>query len=198
MSGRARGRCIPTSTRRAWRAFAPPGTARAVAPAFNIHANEGMGPVFVHVAVDDHSRYAYLEQHADERAPTCVAFLERALAHFAELGLAPAEAVMTDGARCYRTAVVFQEALARAGARHIVTPPYTPRWNGKAERFTPTMKAKWAFAHEWPSAARARASHRGFGPTIGAGSTARSGTGRRSAAFTTSVGRTARSPSRPP
>ena len=122
------------------------------------HHNEGMGYVFVHVAVDDHSRYAYVEQHADERADTCAAFLGRALAHFAELGMGPPEAVMTDGARNYRTAAVFQAALRRAGARHILTPPYTPRWNGKAERFIQTMKAEWAYAHEWPSsAARARA-----------------------------------------
>jgi len=122
------------------------------------HANIGMGQVFVHVAVDDHSRYAYVEQHADERAPTCAAFLERALAHFVELGLEPAEAVMTDGARNYRTAAIFREALARAEARHILTPPYTPRWNGKAERFIQTMKNEWAYAHEWPSSAtRARA-----------------------------------------
>ena len=107
------------------------------------------------MAVDDNSRYAYVEQHADERAPTCAAFLERALAHFAELGMA-AEAVMTDGARSYRTAAVFQEALARAGARHILTPPYTPRWNGKAERFIQTLKAEWAYAHEWPQLARPR------------------------------------------
>lgn len=122
------------------------------------HANIGMGRVFVHVAVDDHSRYAYVEQHADERAPTCAAFLERALAHFVELGLEPAEAVMTDGARNYRTAAIFQQALARAGVRHILTPPYTPRWNGKAERFIQTMKNEWAYAHEWPSSTtRARA-----------------------------------------
>lgn len=122
------------------------------------HTNEGMGHVYLHVAVDDHSRYAYVEQHPDERAPTCVAFLERALSHFRELGLEPAEAVMTDGARAYRTAAVFRDALARCGARHILTPPYTPRWNGKAERFIQTMKAEWAYAHEWPSsAARARA-----------------------------------------
>ena len=122
------------------------------------HANEGMGHVHLHVAVDDHSRYAYVEQHPDERGPTCAAFLGRALAHFAELGLEPAEAVMSDGARNYRTAAVFQAALAEAGARHILTPPYTPRWNGKAERFIQTLKAEWAYAHEWPSsAARARA-----------------------------------------
>ncbi len=88
----------------------------------------------------------------------CAAFLERALDHFGELGLEPAEAVMTDGARCYRTATVFRDALARWGARHIVTPPYTPRWNGKVERFIQTMKNEWAYAHEWPSSAtRARA-----------------------------------------
>ncbi|HEX2503169.1 MAG TPA: integrase core domain-containing protein [Miltoncostaeaceae bacterium] len=71
--------------------------------------------------------------------------------------MGPVEAVMTDGARNYRTAV-FQEALARAGARHILSPPYTPRWNGKAERFIQTLKAEWAYAHEWPSSLpRARA-----------------------------------------
>ncbi len=122
------------------------------------HANIGLGHVYLHVAVDDMSRYAYVEQHADERASTCAAFLARALAHFGELGLAPTEAVMTDGARSYRTAAVFKDALASAGARHIVTPPYTPRWNGKAERFIQTMKTEWAYAHEWPSSsARARA-----------------------------------------
>jgi transposase InsO family protein len=117
----------------------------------DIHANQGLGPVFVHVAVDDHSRYVYLEQHADERALTCAAFLERALAHFCELGLEPAEAVMTDGARCYRTAAVFRDALARAGARHILTPPYTPRWNGKLERFNQTLDDEWARSREWPN-----------------------------------------------
>ena len=122
------------------------------------HANIGTGHVYLHVALDDNSRYAYVEQHPDERAPTCAAFLARALAHFAELGLAGPEAVMTDGARNYRTAAIFQAALAAAGARHILTPPYTPRWNGKAERFIQTLKAEWAYAHEWPSsAARARA-----------------------------------------
>ena len=138
--------------------FGSPGHRTRGRAGVDVHANEGMGATFVHVAVDDHSRYAYVEQHADERAPTCAAFLERALAHFAELGLEPAEAVMTDGARCYRTAVVFQQALRAAGARHIVTPPYTPRWNGKVERFIQTMKSEWAYAHEWPSSvARARA-----------------------------------------
>jgi len=119
--------------------------------------NRGAGWVFIHVAVDDHSRYVYVKQHADERAGTCRAFLARALAHFRELGLAP-EAVMTDGALSYRLSRAFAGLLAAHGLRHILTPPYTPRWNGKAERFIQTLKREWAYAHEWPSsAARARA-----------------------------------------
>jgi transposase len=96
------------------------------------HAHAGLGHVFVHVAVDDRSRYAYVEQHADERGETCARFLARALGHFAAVGLGPPEAVMTDGAMNYRHARAFQAVLAAWGARHILTPPYTPRWNGKA------------------------------------------------------------------
>jgi transposase InsO family protein len=137
--------------------FARPGhrtRGRAGAP----HANVGLGHVYLHVAVDDRSRYAYVEQHPDERGETCARFLRRAVAHFAALGLEGPEAVMSDNARNYTTSRAFQAQLRRAGARHITTPPYTPRWNGKAERFIQTLKAEWAYAHEWPSsAARARA-----------------------------------------
>jgi transposase InsO family protein len=119
--------------------------------------NRGIGWVFVHVAVDDHSRYAYIEQLPAEDAATCAAFVHRALAHFAALGLNP-EAVMTDGALAYRRSRAFAAALAEHGVRHILTPPYTPRWNGKAERLIQTLKREWAYAHEWPSSAtRARA-----------------------------------------
>jgi transposase InsO family protein len=117
-----------------------------------------LGYVFLHVAVDDNSRYAYVEEHADERGETAAAFLRRALAHFAELGLEPAEAVMSDRAMAYRESQAFKEELARAGARQILTPPYTPRWNGKVERFIQTLKREWAYAHSWPSSAeRSRA-----------------------------------------
>lgn len=119
---------------------------------------EGLGYVVVHVAIDDHSRYAYVEQHTDETGDTCARFLDRALRHFTGLGLAPAQAVMTDNARNYRSSKIFQETLRAHGAKHILTPPYTPRWNGKAERFIQTMKREWAYAHEWPSSgARTRA-----------------------------------------
>lgn len=122
------------------------------------NSDRGLGHVVVHVAIDDHSRYAYLEQHADEKGDTCARCLARALRHFTDLGLNPAEAVMTDNARNYRSSRVFRETLRAHGAKHILTPPYTPRWNGKAERFIQTMKREWAYAHEWPSSqARTRA-----------------------------------------
>lgn len=113
--------------------------------------------MFIHVAVDDHSRYAYIEQLGDADAATCAAFVERALTHFTELGLQP-EAVMTDGALACRRSRAFAAVVAAHRLRHILTPPYTPRWNGKAERLIQPLKREWAYAHEWPSsAARARA-----------------------------------------
>jgi len=103
----------------------------------------------IHMAIDDHSRYADIEQHTDEKGETCARFLARALSHFREIGMTPAGAVMTDNARNYRSA---------HGAKHILTPPYTPRVNAKAEHFIQTMKRDWAYAHERPrSRARTRA-----------------------------------------
>lgn len=122
------------------------------------HRSRGAGQVYLHAAVDDCSRYAYVEQHPDERLETCVAFLGRALAHFGALGMDRPRALMTDGAAAYRLGRAFQALLAEREIRHILTPPYTPRWNGKVERFIQTMKNEWAYAHEWPSSvARARA-----------------------------------------
>jgi transposase InsO family protein len=114
--------------------------------------NRGAGWVFVHVVVDDMSRYAYIEQLVDARAKTCAAFLERALPHPGELGMTP-EALMTDGAVAYRRSRVFGQGWSPRLA-HIITPP----WNGRAERLIQTLKRGWAYAHEWPSStARARA-----------------------------------------
>jgi transposase InsO family protein len=116
------------------------------------------GWVYLHVVIDDHSRYLYVEQHSREDADTNVRTLQRALAHFAELGLAPPEAVMTDNAKVYTRSRRFGELLSAIGAKHITTPPYTPRWNGKAERVIRTLQDEWAYAHSWPSShARTRA-----------------------------------------
>jgi transposase InsO family protein len=116
------------------------------------HRNRGAGYVYLHACVDDRSRYAYVEQHPDERAVTAAAFMRRAIAHFSKLGLDPPEAVMSDNGACYR-AHAFAAELQRAGARQIFTPPYTPRWNGKVERFFQTLKREWAYAHTWPNSA---------------------------------------------
>ena len=113
----------------------------------------GIGSVYLHGCVDDRSRYAYVEEHPDQRAETAAAFMRRALEHFKALGLQAPEAVMTDNGNAYRSRV-FAGELTRVGARQIFTPPYTPRWNGKVERFFQTLKREWAFAHTWPSSAR--------------------------------------------
>src|SRR6188474_3255080 len=102
--------------------------------------NRGVGWEYLHVVIDDNSRLAYVERHAREDAETNAATLERAIAWFSSLGLEPPEAVMTDNAMVYRQARLFKELLARHGVRHILTPPYTPRWNGKAERFIQTLQ----------------------------------------------------------
>jgi len=124
--------------------------------------NRGAGWDYLHVVVDDHTRLAYVELHGREDQETNARTLERAIGWFAELGLAAPEAVMTDGAMVYRHSRRFKSLLAAAGARHIVTPPYTPRWNGKAERFIQTLQNEWAYAHSYPSSTARAKSLRSF------------------------------------
>jgi transposase InsO family protein len=122
----------------------------------------GWGYVFLHVAVDDRSRYAYVEQHRDEGGETAARFLRRAVEHFLALGLGAPEAVMSDRAMAYRRSRAFADELAAIGARHILTPPYTPRWNGKVERFIQTLKREWAYAHAWPNSVERTRALRSF------------------------------------
>jgi transposase InsO family protein len=120
--------------------------------------HRGIGYDHLHCIVDDHSRVAYVELHPREDSDTNAATLERGLRFFAELGLDPPEAVMTDNAMVYRNSRRFQQLLADREIRHIRTPAYTPRWNGKVERFIQTLQNEWAYAHTWPdSHTRARA-----------------------------------------
>ena len=102
-----------------------------------------LGHDHFHAIVDDHSRLAYGELLSDEQAATVTAFTERALAWFAGHGIS-ARRVMTDGAWSYTRNRDLRELLTERGIRHIVTPPYTPRWNGKVERFHQTMEREWA------------------------------------------------------
>jgi transposase InsO family protein len=116
------------------------------------------GYVYLHCVIDDRSRYAYVEQHPSQGGSTAAAVLGRAIEHFSALGLSSPEAVMSDNAFAYTKSAAFKAALDRHGARHILIPPYTPRWNGKVERFIQTLKREWAYAHAWPnSAERSRA-----------------------------------------
>jgi transposase InsO family protein len=105
--------------------------------------NTQLGYDYLHAIVDDHSRLAYAELLADTRAATVTAFTERALAYFTDHGIA-VRRLMTDGAWSYRHNRSLRHLLTNRGIRHIITPPYTPRWNGKVERLHQTMDREWA------------------------------------------------------
>ena len=108
------------------------------------------GSDFLHVAVDDHSRYAYVEALPDERGSTSAAFLTRALAHFSRRGVR-VRRVLTDNAKSYTASRDFLDAAANAGVRLRHTRPYRPQTNGKAERFIQTLQAEWAYARPYRS-----------------------------------------------
>ena len=116
-----------------------------------MHGNKGHGWDFLHVCIDDASRLAYTEILPSERKEDTTAFLERALAWMARLGVT-VERVMTDNGSAYRSKL-FAKALGDAGARHVRTRPYTPRTNGKAERFIQTSLREWAYAKPYSSSA---------------------------------------------
>jgi transposase InsO family protein len=110
-----------------------------------------IGWEFVHVAVDDFSRLAYVEVHADERAATAIGFLERATRFFASHGIT-VERVMTDNGSPY-ISHAHKHACQRLGIRHLRTRPYRPRTNGKAERFIQTLTRRWAHGRAYQSSA---------------------------------------------
>jgi transposase InsO family protein len=104
---------------------------------------------FVHVCVDDHSRLAYAEVLADERAVTAVGFLQRAVAFYAAHGIT-VQRVMTDNGAAYRSHA-HQIACRQLAIRHLTTQPYRPRTNGKAERFIQTLTRRWAHGRTYQS-----------------------------------------------
>jgi transposase InsO family protein len=116
----------------------------------------GAGWDFLHVCVDDASRLAYTEILSSERKEDTAAFLQRALGWLGRHGVT-VQRVMTDNGSAYRSKL-FAKTLQQAGARHVRTRPYTPRTNGKAERFIQTTLREWAYARPYQcSAERARA-----------------------------------------
>ena len=116
----------------------------------NAESEHAVGSDYAHAIVDDHSRLAYVELHADEKAATVTGFLERALAYFADHGIT-AKRLMTDNAFSYVKNRSLRELLTREGIRHLTTEPYRPRTNGKVERFHQTMAREWAYGLSYRS-----------------------------------------------
>jgi transposase InsO family protein len=107
----------------------------------------GVGWEYVHLAIDDHSRLAYSQILPDEKRTSCLRFLFNALRYFRSLGV-KVQRVMTDNGSSFRSHR-YATALRRLRIRHLRTKPYTPRTNGKAERFVQTSLREWAYARAY-------------------------------------------------
>jgi transposase InsO family protein len=107
----------------------------------------GIGWEFVHVCIDDHSRLGRADIMPDEKKESAIAALRAAVVWYASLGIT-VERVMTDNGPCYRSKA-FEKTCAALGLRHIFTKPYTPKTNGKAERFIQSSLREWAYARAY-------------------------------------------------
>ncbi len=108
-----------------------------------------LGYGYVHAAVDDRTRLAYVEVLGDEKAATAVGFTQRAVAWFADHGI-PVASVMTDNGACYRSHL-YRDTLHVNGIRHLRIPPRRPQLNGKVERFNRTLLDEWAYVQVYRS-----------------------------------------------
>lgn len=111
--------------------------------------SRGVGWEYVHVAVDDASRIARTGIFPDEKAISAVAFLKATIAYYKGLGITVTR-VMSDNGSCYKSKD-FAKACKDLGLKHIRTKPYTPKTNGKAERFIQTALREWAYACAYPT-----------------------------------------------
>ncbi len=114
--------------------------------------SRGAGWEFVHVCIDDASRVAFSQILPDEKKERAIAFLKAAVAYYASLGVSIAR-VMTDNGSCSRSKA-FARACRDLGLKHVRTRPYTPKTNGKAERFIQTALREWAYAFAYPTSQR--------------------------------------------
>jgi transposase InsO family protein len=114
-----------------------------------------LGYDVVHAIVDDHSRLAYAEVLGDAKAQTVSDFVERALAFYAEHGIRPRR-LLSDNAWSYTKNRSLRTLLERGGIRHLRTRPYTPRTNGKVERFIQTLEREWAYGLVYASSEHRR------------------------------------------
>ena len=108
------------------------------------------GYVYLHTALDDHSRLAYTEELLDEKGTTAAGFWARAVKFFRRHGIQQIKRVLTDNGSCYRS-LVFAAALAKTKTRHKRTRPYRPQTNGKVERYHRTLAREWAYQQAWDS-----------------------------------------------
>jgi transposase InsO family protein len=125
---------------------------RIVRPGHRVTGNPAdrtrrVGWEYVHVAIDDHSRIAFSAIFADEKAASTITFLQQALAYYARFAIR-FKAVLTDNGPAYRSRA-FAAACRALGLKHRFTRPYTPRTNGKAERFIRTALQEWAYARTY-------------------------------------------------
>jgi transposase InsO family protein len=118
------------------------------------------GYSYLHTAVDDHSRLAYSEIHADEKKETATGFWTRAHAFFTQAGIT-VERVLTDNGSCYRSRD-WRDVLTEAGIAHKRTRPYRPQTNGKVERFNRTLLDEWAYARPYRSETERREAFPGW------------------------------------
>ena len=118
---------------------------------------ERVGYELAHSIIDDHSRLAYTELHRDERGPTVVGFVERAIAFFRSHGVEPRR-LQTDNAWTYMKNRALASLLEREGIAHRTIPARTPKRNGKVERYQQTLKREWGLGQRYLSSEhRARA-----------------------------------------
>ena len=117
---------------------------------------QGVGWEFYHAAIDDATRLAYGEVMESERKEDVVAFLKRVVVFFERQGVTISQ-LMTDNGSAYRSKL-FRRTLETLGIHHIFTRPYTPKTNGKVERFIRTSAEEWAYGRAYPhSSVRTRA-----------------------------------------
>jgi transposase InsO family protein len=102
-----------------------------------------VGWEYVHIAIDDATRLAYVEVLENEKAITAIGFLHRAVKNYASYGIT-VERLITDNGSPYRS-TIHAIACRTLGIRHLRTRPYRPQTNGKAERFIRTLLGGWAY-----------------------------------------------------
>lgn len=124
------------------------------------YKKNGLGWDFVHVCVDDASRVAYVEVLPDEKGPTTAGFLSRAVAWFRSMGV-KVKRVLSDNGSPYLSKV-FRNRCVWLRLKHRRTKPYTPRTNGKAERFIQTLLRECAYALPFTSSAQRVVALRGW------------------------------------